>query len=191
MGLPGIQIRRLVDLEAKGIDRAAVYGGVVKIFRATAAKWPTDADAARAFQDLWLDQYLSHERDLAFVALATSADPTAPEVVGYLVGCRINPAVSPRFARLGYFQVFASACAAFPAHLHVNLDAAYRGRAIGAQLVEALCAQLCAEHCPGVHVVTGRDMRNTSFYQRLGFTEQARTARGATEVVLLGRRLTS
>ena len=159
---------------------------MVAVFRATAAKWPEDADAARAFQHFWLDQYFEHERELVHVALQQSGG-TALHVAGYLVGCRINPALSPRFASLPYFQAFSAHCATHPAHLHVNLDAAFRNRRIGEQLVEALCTRLTVEGIPGVHVVTGREQRNVGFYTRLGFRELARTPRNATEVLFLAR----
>jgi ribosomal protein S18 acetylase RimI-like enzyme len=179
-----IEIQSLTALEHAGHSSAALRAGIVNIFRATAATWPSDDNDARAFQHLWLDQYLKHERDLVFVAHANGT------IVGYLVGCQINPASSPRFQTLNYFQTFAPYCTAYPAHLHVNLDAAIRGQAVGARLIEAFCARLRADQCPGVHVVTGATMRNVSFYQRLGFREIARAPRGISAVLFLGRDLT-
>jgi hypothetical protein len=122
-----IEIQSLTALEHAGHSSAALRAGIVNIFRATAATWPSDDNDARAFQHLWLDQYLKHERDLVFVAHANGT------IVGYLVGCQINPASSPRFQTLNYFQTFAPYCTAYPAHLHVNLDAAIRGQAVGAR----------------------------------------------------------
>ena len=178
-----VSIHRLIDLDAAGHDSSALMDGITAIFRATAARWPDDAVAARAFQHLWLDQYLEHERELAYVAMAGAA------VAGYLVGCRINPAASPRFTQLSYFQTFAAECADYPAHLHINLAADFRGQRIGEKLIEALAAALTREGIPGVHAVTGRDQRNVSFYKRLGFHELARAPKGSTEVLFLARRL--
>ena len=178
-----VNIHRLVDLEASGYGGAELRRGIERIFRAAAARWPDDPAAAQAFQDLWLDQYLQHERELAYVAMA------AGEVAGYLVGCRIDPAISTRFKALSYFQTFAAQCAAFPAHLHINVDAANRGRHIGEGLVETFCQQLEADGIAGVHVVTSRDQRNVGFYKRLGFVELAFTPRGGTEALFLARRL--
>ena len=183
-----VTIERLVVLEAGEVAPQVLRDGITRIFRATAVRWPAVAADAAAFQHLWLDQYLEHERDLVFVA--TQAAPGAGRaVVGYLVGCRVNPAASPRFQALGYFQTFAPLCAAYPAHLHVNIDAAFRGRRIGEQLVEAVCGRLAIEGVAGVHVVTGREQRNVGFYRRLGFVELGQTPRGATDVLFLGRRL--
>jgi GNAT superfamily N-acetyltransferase len=182
-----ISIQRLVDLEAAGIPAATLLEGVARIFRETAATWPANPDDARAFQELWLDQYICHERDLVW--LATPAD-RPQTIVGYLVGCKINPARSSRFATLAYFAVFAEHCAAYPAHLHINVTATHRNRRIGERLVESLCAQLAGDQLPGVHVVTARDQRNVEFYKRLGFVELASTPRSKTEVLFLARRLT-
>jgi GNAT superfamily N-acetyltransferase len=185
----GPVLRRLVDLVADGFDPAPLRAGIDRIFRATAVRWPADAQAAAAFHDLWLGQYLRHEPELVVLALATASPATEADVLGYIVGCRIDPAISPRFAALDYFRAFAPQTAAFPAHLHINLEAAARGRGIGGALVEALCTRLAAEGVPGIHVVTGRDQRNVRFYTRLGFVERARAPRGATEVLLLARRI--
>ena len=184
-----ITLRRLIDLEAAGYDSAALVAGITAIFRATAAKWPDDPAAAQAFQTLWLDQYLNHERELVYLAVEEGAGAKALHVAGYLVGCRINPALSQRFVSLAYFQSFAAHCATHPAHLHINLDAGYRNQGIGAQLVEALCAQLKREGIAGVHVVTARDQRNAGFYTRLGFRELASAPRGSTEALFLARSL--
>jgi GNAT superfamily N-acetyltransferase len=184
---PGVVLRRLADLEAAGVDAALLRSAIERIFRATAARWPDDAAAAAVFQQLWLDQYLKHERDLVTLALARAMPASESDVLGYIVACRIDPAVSARFAALSYFRDFSAFTREFPAHLHINLDARVRGQGVGARMVEDLCARLAREGGRGIHVVTGREQRNVSFYTRLGFTERARAPRGQTEVLLLAR----
>jgi len=181
--LADISIGRLADLAADGADVGDLIAGMTTIFRATAARWPAEADAARAFQELWLDQYITHERDLIYLALQRSTGVVA----GYLLGCRIDPSLSQRFASLDYFQTFAKLCQRYPAHLHINMDAGFRSRGIGAQLVAAFKATLAAEKITGLHVVTARDQRNVDFYLRLGFRELASKPRGSTEVLFLAR----
>ena len=183
----GVRLGRLVDLEADGADGNALIAGMIEIFRATAAKWPADPDAARAFQDLWFGQYIVHERDLVF--LGTEARTGA--VAGYLVGCRIDPAQSPRFASLAYFKVFASLCERYPAHLHINIADGFRSRGLGARLIDAFRSILAAEKIGGMHVVTARDQRNLAFYKKLGFQELASTPRGTTDVLFLARSTTA
>jgi GNAT superfamily N-acetyltransferase len=176
-------IHRLEDFEAAGCAKTTLIAQIVQIFRDSAVRWPNDAVAARVFQTLWLDQYIEHEPELVYVALREGS------VVGYLVGCRINPAISPRFSALAYFQDFFAECGQFPAHLHINVTRSHRGSRIGERLIEAICAQFALESVPGVHVVTGSDQRNVGFYTRLGFLPQAVSHRGKAEVVFLGRRL--
>ena len=111
---------------------------------------------------------------------------SSEHVVGYLVGCHVNPATSERFAKLGYFQTFADACARYPAHLHLNLTAAARGAGIGARLIDAFAADTRSAGLPGLHVVTSASARNVAFYRRIGFTEIARTERNDAAIVFLG-----
>ena len=185
-----IHVASLIALEACGLPTDELVGGIERIFRATAARWPTDPAAARAFKHLWLDQYLEHERNLVIVATQTpDITAAAQNIFGYVVGCQINPAMSPRFAALSHFQDFAVLCATFPAHLHVNIDSHFRNQRVGERLVEALCERVADDGSTGIHVVTGREQRNVGFYKRLGFRELGHAPRGETEVLFLGREL--
>jgi len=44
--------------------------------------------------------------------------------------------------------------AIYPAHLHINVDACWRGRGLGYRLIEAYLGQLRQLGVPGVHVIT-------------------------------------
>ena len=58
----------------------------------------------------------------------------------------------------------------YPAHLHLGLDPAQRGRGLGGRLVETFLAQLRAAGVPGVHaVVLAENGRGGRFFERLGF----------------------
>jgi len=58
----------------------------------------------------------------------------------------------------------------YPAHLHVGLDAAFRGRHLGRRLVEAFLSRLAAGGVPGVHaVVLAENAPAGRFFERLGF----------------------
>jgi GNAT superfamily N-acetyltransferase len=173
-----INIIRLTNLPRTLLRARA---DVDAIFYETAPRAPADSAARAAFYDVWLGQYLRHEPELAHVALSDG------HIVGYLVGCHTNPAVSPRFASLAYFQTFAAACARYPAHLHINLTEAARGSGTGARLIAACVADAAAAGLPGVHVVTSSSARNVGFYTRNGFAEVAATERGGGRVVFLGR----
>lgn len=167
-----------IDLHARGaeIDRIFFEASSVRSFR--------DHDEKDAFRWRWLGRYLCEEPQHAFLAL----DPSGA-VCGYLVGSLDDPAQRPAFDELGYFSVFGALTAQFPAHLHINVAEAWRSRGVGERLVAAFISHAVVHGAPGVHVVTGRGMRNVGFYDRLGFREHGRVRHGAGEVVLLGRRL--
>jgi GNAT superfamily N-acetyltransferase len=77
---------------------------------------------------------------------------------------------------------------AYPAHLHMNVEAPYRRRGIGAALMERYTSDLVAAGVLGVHLFCGEAPRR--FYARHGFTELAACeASPGRWVYQLGRRL--
>lgn len=174
-----------VVLLASVPDALGARAAVERIFFAASGTQSFADDSAKLmFRERWLGRYLTIDADKAWVAVDTSG-----AIVGYLVGSFDDPGCTARFADIGYFAELAAVTARFPAHLHVNLDAAARGGGIGSRLVEAFCAQAAAAGMPGVHVVTGKGQRNVGFYERLGFGERAVAQSNGCDVVLLGREL--
>ena len=58
----------------------------------------------------------------------------------------------------------------YPANLHINLEAGYRGRSLGAALMRAYLDKLRSERVPGVHLVTTNwNQAALRLYQRAGF----------------------
>lgn len=164
-------------------DPSAAEREIDRIFFASAGTTTFADDTARAaFRERWLGRYLVHDPQLALVAV-----DAAGAVVGYLVGSHNDPAKAPRFADIPYFVALAATTARYPAHLHINLAPESRGQGIGGRLVEAFVDDVRAAGLPGVHVVTGRGMRNVAFYGRLGFIERAAADYNRRAVVLLGR----
>jgi len=138
-----------------------------------------------AFLERWLGRYLAGPEDEILLALA------CPDTVaGYLVGALRNPAEQARFDDIGYFKgAFADLCRQYPAHLHINLAPAFRSLGIGARLIDAFADAARGAGAPGMHVVTGKGMRNVRFYQRCGLTEQGATVWNGRPVVFLARSL--
>lgn len=158
---------------------------VESIFWQTSARSYPAGPERDAFRERWLGRYLQGGSDIALLALADENT-----VAGYLVGALEDPALQPRFADIGYFRSdFAPFTARFPAHLHINLDAAYRSRGIGAQLIETFAGHARRAGAPGMHVVTGKGMRNVRFYARLGFAEHAAADWNGRTILFLGREL--
>jgi GNAT superfamily N-acetyltransferase len=138
-----------------------------------------------AFRDRWLGRYLRGGSDALFLAL--HGEDT---VAGYLVGAVENPAVQERFADIAYFRIeFAALCRQFPAHLHINLSPAFRGRGIGARLIEAFAGYAAGQGAAGMHIITGQGMRNVRFYERCGFRQVGAAPWKGGDVVFLARSL--
>lgn len=153
-------------------------------FAASNTKQFADEPERDTFRERWLGRYLDRYRQHVFLALSPDE-----HIIGYLAGCLDDPARQPLFADIGYFAALADITQLYPAHLHINLDAACRGRGIGARLIEAFCARAAASRCPGVHVVTGEGARNVRFYERCGFRSLRLIDWNASRLVILGRNL--
>jgi GNAT superfamily N-acetyltransferase len=158
---------------------------VEAIFWETSARTFTPGPERDAFRERWLGRYMMGGCDL--VLLALFGEKT---VAGYLVGALENPAEQPRFADIGYFRSdFADLARRFPAHLHINLAPTFRSQGIGARLIETFAGHAKRAGAPGMHVVTGKDMRNVRFYLRCGFNERAIALSNGRKIVFLGREL--
>jgi GNAT superfamily N-acetyltransferase len=139
-----------------------------------------------AFRERWLGRYLEH-----YPADALLAVERYGRVAGYLVGSLEDPAATCLFDDIAYFKVFSHLTIRFPAHLHVNLAPEFRGQGIGSRLMEAFVSHARGAGSPGVHVVTGKGMRNVGFYERNGFAPAGEAAVDGRMLVLLGRHLRS
>jgi GNAT superfamily N-acetyltransferase len=137
-----------------------------------------------AFRERWLGRYLAHYRDAFFVALAPDG-----VLIGYLAGCLQDPVRQPLFDDIGYFAHLADLTTGYPAHLHINVDAAWRSHGVGTRLIAAFCDHASTAGIPGVHVVTGAHSRNVAFYQRVGFRRLRSLTWNGSEIVCLGREL--
>jgi GNAT superfamily N-acetyltransferase len=181
MSHPTISLIQLDDAE----HRPQLLAQVEAIFWETSARAFAPGPERDAFRERWLGRYVQGGSDVVLLALAG-----ADTVAGYLVGAIEDPAQQQRFADIGYFRTdFAGLMRRFPAHLHINLAAGFRNRGIGAQLIEAFAARAKQAGAPGMHVVTGKGMRNVGFYTRRGFSDRATALWNGREIVFLGREL--
>lgn len=155
------------------------------IFFEAAPLAPQTQPEREAFRQRWLGRYLADPSDVLLLAITAEG-----RVAGYLVGALENPALQERFTDISYFRThFAELCRRFPAHLHINLSEPWRNRGIGAALVEAFAEVAARAGAPGMHIVTGRGMRNVRFYQRCGFRELGSAARNGGASLFLAREL--
>lgn len=169
-----LEVMRSEDLVA-GID--AIF------FAASATQHFESASVRDAFRERWLGRYLEHYPEWFYVAVSSG------QAVGYLAGCLEDPALSPRFSDIAFFETFADLTPAYPAHLHINLDASYRNAGLGGRLIDLFVADAEAAGVAGIHVVTGYRSRNRTFYLRNGFEVLRELPDVDPALVFLGRRL--
>jgi len=182
--MPDVEIRRFDQLTSDPEHDRLIAELDHVFFSSSARQSFASAEERAAFRERWLGRYLHHFPHYAFVALDSGR-----HVVGYLVGSVDDPARDPLFSDLTFFAHFRALTARYPAQLHVNLDADWRGRGIGARLVDAFADMARAAGAPGVHVVTARGMRNVGFYLANGFVERGSLTSDGVELLLLGRDL--
>ncbi len=66
---------------------------------------------------------------------------------------------------------------AYPAHLHINVDASLRGGGVGRRLVETFLQEARRRGARGVHLATREDNRGgRAFFERLGFGNAGRSS---------------
>lgn len=176
----------MVRIEPLGDDATAQsLREVERIFFLTSNRTTFASAAARAeFRERWLGRYLLHDRAHAFVARDDNG-----RIAGYLVGSLDDPAYADRFDDLAYFSDLADLTALYPAHLHINLDAAWRSQGIGGRLIEAFAAHAKARRARGLHVVTGAGARNIGFYRRRGFEPLRELSWEGSQILFMARKL--
>jgi GNAT superfamily N-acetyltransferase len=178
------------DIAVRRVDGAAMPLGIARqvdaiFFEASGRADFTSPEERAAFRARWLGRYLRGGTDIVLVA---EHPPGA--VVGYLVGAVEDPAGQERFADIHYFRgAFRELCRRYPAHLHINLAPGFRGRGIGARLIDAFAALAAEAGAPGLHVVTARAARNVRFYARCGLAEAGAACWNGRQVVFLAKTL--
>lgn len=183
--VPGISARVLVTRLSEAPDLSRTREAIDSIFVETSRGTRFESEAARgAFRERWLGRYLTHYPDHAFVALADGG-----AVVGYLVGCLDDPSRNELFSDISYFADFAHLTQSFPAHLHINLTAQWRGLGIGKRLIAAFVEHAAQSRVPGIHVVTREGARNNRFYSSCGFRRLASVTWHGNSIAFLGREL--
>lgn len=147
-----------------------------------------DDDDRQSFRQRWLGFYINDAAALNLVAVDAS-----DRIVGYILSAtaelKAGKPRDPLETVRGYKPDWSDHVARFPAHLHINLLENHRGLGIGEKLVAKLCERLAQNTTKGVHLLTSANSRNVRFYEKCGFSEQARSSDAENAVVFLARRL--
>ncbi|MGQ9600747.1 MAG: GNAT family N-acetyltransferase [Anaerolineae bacterium] len=180
-------------------------------------------DDRELFADLGVSVYTDNYADYIFVADSAGkvigyvlGSPTGdvdvrahtvkslPRVLGRLVTCHYR--IGRKTFIHAVMNVWAGLCGElleirspmYPANLHINLEAGYRGYGLGTALMRAYLDKLKSAGVPGVHVVTtNRNEAALQLYRRAGFQllQEKRTriwqryVSGEVRLMALGLRL--
>jgi GNAT superfamily N-acetyltransferase len=180
-------------------------------------------DDRRMFIDIFLCPYTLYYADYCWVAEIDG------EVIGYLTGCPDTASFTPRLhdalraaagrtlrgryrirwrtlrAGIAFVRELQRRPAMptlrdYPAHLHLNLAAPYRGQGTGRRLMQAYLDQCRAAGLPGVHLTTSDQNRVAlRLYAALGFQVlycysspwHSAASRHPAEALVLGLRLSN
>lgn len=184
--MPDVDICRWEEL-ASGPRRDRLIAELDHVFFSSSARQSfASAEERAAFRERWLGRYLQHYPQHALAALDKDG-----HAVGYVIGSLDDPACDPLFADVAAFAHFRTLTERFPAQLHINVDAGWRGHGIGARLVAAFSDMAQSAGAPGVHAISARGMRNVRFYLANGFQERGASVVDGRELLFLGRDLRS
>lgn len=164
-------------------DRPEVLTQVREIFfESSTRKEFKDESEREAFFQKYVGFYLDHYPELAWIGFS------GEKVLGYLVAAprSSDPELDKIQPHLKAFEAFFKD---YPAHLHINCHHESRGMGLGSQLVRVLVAELKIMRIPGLHIMTGPDSQNRSFYKKLGFDFESEVPFRGTPILFMGRRL--
>lgn len=158
---------------------------IQRIFFSSSAR--QEFESAKQKQDFWQKwtaYYFRHQPHWIFLLFQSS------DLAGYLMACPESENDKAILADLNpSFLLFADQIAAFPAHLHINLDSRFRGLGLGEQLLTFLSSKLKAAKIGGVHIVTAPHARNVHFYRRNGFDIELERLWKTTPLLFMGRKI--
>ncbi len=150
-------------------------------FESSTKKSFKDQAEKEAFFYKYLGFYLEHFPELCLVAVDK-------KVLGYVV---TSPeSISPELLSLQpHLRSFEEYFNKYPAHLHINCHVDSRGQGIGSKLISETEKKLSAMKIKGLHIMTGHDAANQSFYKKLGFNFQVVEDFQGSQILFMGKEL--
>lgn len=150
-------------------------------FESSSKKDFRDEAERRAFFEKYLGVYLRRFPEFFWVA-------RDERILGYMAGAPLT--LDPELEKLQpHLLNFKDYLPDYPAHLHVNLHRDARGLGLGSKLFSELEDQLQGMKIRGIHIMTGPDSRNKSFYEKLGFNFQKTLSFQGGAILFMGKSL--
>lgn len=158
-----ININSWAQLPAK--DQSSAEAQIREIFFNASGRSFASAEQAEQFWQKWTSYYFKYEPQLFFLVWQDC------KLMGYLSGCIDSEQAQEKLSlQIAYFSLFKDLFHNYPAHLHINVNEAFRGQGVGQLLMKHFFKILKANQITGVHIVTSPEARNVGFYKKLGFT---------------------
>lgn len=181
--LPPLRLIRFSETAAA--QKARLLPGMEWIFFTSSATQGFASEGERmVFYDRWLGRYLRYFADDVFIA-ADGAGGAA----GYLAGCRDSAGAMDIFKDVEHYHRFWRDYGAYPAHFHINIAAAERGRGLGRSLVDAFGSH-CRQHgLGGMHAITAATSPAAAFYLGCGFRRVSALSLQGRMLALFGKKL--
>ena len=138
------------------------------------------------FLEKWTGYYWKSEISNIYIAL----NKKDQNVLGYLMGCPNSCQALDFYSdKNKSYAVFEDLFTKFPAHLHINCHPVSQGMGVGQLLIQKFFHDLKFQNVQGVHIITSKEARNVSFYQRMGMDySELRTWKGH-ELYFMGKTL--
>lgn len=167
------------NIEILTLNPSMNISSVEEIFFMTASIQSFSSDESRArFKYKYFGYYLEKYPELVLVAQKDE------RILGYCLG---SPKTDEDFFTIQpHLEVFNDLYISYPAHLHINLHPDSQGLGIGQKLFTAWEERVCKK-VRGLHIMTGPDSRNVSFYRRLGMTHEDVRKYQGHEILFMGK----
>lgn len=118
-------------------------------------------------KDAFFYKYLGHyQQNYPDLLITIMEDST---VLGYICGSSDSQNDKILYELVNYYNLFSDYFNDYPAHLHINISQKFTGKGLGGLLLSRFERKLTQLNCKGVHLVTGVDSRNISFYRKNGY----------------------
>jgi ribosomal protein S18 acetylase RimI-like enzyme len=158
-------------------------GEVEEIFFETSTRKNfNSAGEKRDFFYKYVGYYLSLHPELCFLAWDEK------KILGYILGSPISDE-SELLKIQPHLNCFKDGLLNYPAHLHINLRAMAQGQGLGRSLTMIFEEKLMEMKIKGVHIITGANATNRSFYTRLGFNFELLRQFNRHELLFMGKAL--
>jgi GNAT superfamily N-acetyltransferase len=140
-----------------------------------------DESERETFYFKYLGFYLDKYPEYALVAVDQ-------DVIGYCLGT-LDSKDKELLKIQPHLSVFEDLFSQYPAHLHINCHASYRGSGLGSKLLLAFERELTGKNISGLHIMTSSDAKNKSFYLRAGYDHLVEREWQGKKILFMGKRL--